>query len=1013
MGQPLQAGSSAPPQVEPFVSSPADSPAPKIEPGKDAVHRVPISGAVREAAPVEQGLGTMIGRYKLLEEIGDGGFGTVYVAEQREPVKRCVALKIIKLGMDTKQVIGRFEAERQALALMDHPNIAKVLDAGATDSGRPYFVMELVRGIEITDYCDKNQLSTRQRLDLFISVCQAIEHAHQKGIIHRDIKPGNILVTMHDGVPVPKVIDFGIAKATQGFLTDKTVHTQLEEFIGTPMYMSPEQAEMSGLNIDTRADIYSLGVLLYELLTGKTPFDAQDLRAAGVEQMRRTIREKEPVRPSTRLNQELTTRSERRKQKAEMNEAASRRLVQLRRLIELLRGDLDWIVMKCLEKDRTRRYATANALASDVQHHLDMEPVSARPPSQLYRFQKLVRRNKLAFAAAGAVVAALVIGLGLSTWLFVKEKEARLLSVSAQKAAEEARASEAVQRQQAQTGEQKARDEAAKSQQIAQFLKDMLNGVGPSKALGRDTTMLREILDKTAIRISNDLSNQPAVAAELRLTLASIYDELGLYKETEQMAREALQISRASLDQEHTAVADALVSLASALQHLGSLEEAERLAREGLAMRQKIFGSEHESVADALSILGFVLNSAGQPAEAETTDRQVLEMRRRLLGPEHELVAASLNDLALVLWEQRNLAEAETNFREALAMERKLLGNDHPDVASSLNNLALVLRDQAKLDQAEKVQREGMALMRKLFGNEHPGIATALNNLGLVLRDEGKLEEAEIVQREGLAMMRKLMGDEHPDVATAINNLANLLQRQGKLAEAEVLIRQGLTMRKKLLGNEHPDVVNSLNTLANLLYNQGKLDQAETTLREALAMERKLLGNDHPEVASMLDNLAGLLQGQGRLAEAQTLYSEALAVQRKAPGISEKELARSLAGLATVFLAQEKFAEAESPARECLALLENSLPDYWLTFDARSLLGGSLAGQKKYAEAEPMLLAGYRGMNERQNQMSGAVKPQLKEALDRLVRFYEAWEKPEQAAEWQAKLPAAPVSGRN
>jgi len=321
--------------------------------------------------------GAVIGPYKLLQPIGEGGMGTVWMAEQTRPVQRKVALKVIKAGMDSRQVIARFEAERQALALMDHPNIAKVLDAGATEKGRPYFVMELVRGIKITDYCDQNNLSTRQRLDLFIEVCQAIQHAHQKGIIHRDIKPSNILVTLHDGVPVPKVIDFGIAKATQGELTDKTVYTQLQEFIGTPAYMSPEQAEMSGLDIDTRADIYSLGVLLYELLTGKTPFDSQDLLEAGLEQMRRTIREKEPLRPSTRLSQELTSRAESRKQKAEIDEASSRRLLQIRKLIELLRGDLDWIVMKCLEKDRTRRYDTANGLAMDVQRHLDTEPVAA------------------------------------------------------------------------------------------------------------------------------------------------------------------------------------------------------------------------------------------------------------------------------------------------------------------------------------------------------------------------------------------------------------------------------------------------------------------------------------------------------------------------------------------------------------------------------------------------------------------------------------------------------------
>ncbi len=355
--------------------------------------------------------GDRIGRYKLLQQIGEGGCGVVYMAEQEEPVRRRVALKVIKLGMDTKSVIARFEAERQALALMDHPNIAKVLDAGATETGRPYFVMELVRGIKITDYCDQNNLSTRERLDLFIKVCQAIQHAHQKGIIHRDIKPSNILVTLHDGVPVPKVIDFGIAKATQGRLTDKTVFTAFEQFIGTPAYMSPEQAEMSGLDIDTRSDIYSLGVLLYELLTSKTPFDSDELQQAGLDAMRRTIREQEPPRPSTKLSTMVA---------GELTTTASRRQTQPLKLIHAVRGDLDWIVMKALEKDRARRYETANGLAADLKRHLDNEPVLARPPGNLYRFQKTVRRNKLAFAAVTIVSLALALGFGVRPGCFFR-----------------------------------------------------------------------------------------------------------------------------------------------------------------------------------------------------------------------------------------------------------------------------------------------------------------------------------------------------------------------------------------------------------------------------------------------------------------------------------------------------------------------------------------------------------------------------------------------------------------
>jgi serine/threonine protein kinase len=386
-----------------------------------------------ESVAADERLGSRVGRYKLLQRLGEGGCGVVYMAEQAEPVRRLIALKIIKLGMDTKSVIARFEAERQALAMMDHPNIARVLDAGATGAGRPYFAMELVRGPKLTDFCDQNHLDTRQRLDLFINVCHAIQHAHQKGVIHRDIKPSNILVTLHDGVPVPKVIDFGIAKAIEGRLTENTLFTAYDQVIGTPAYMSPEQAEFSGLDVDTRSDIYSLGILLYELLTGRTPFDSKALAQSGVEGMRRILREEEPQRPSTILTTLHGT---------ELRATAALHREAPPRLISLLRGDLDWIVMKALEKDRTRRYETANGLLADVRRYLNNEPVTARPPSSLYRLQKLVRRNKVAFTAGTAVLLSLVIGLGASTWLFLRERHARQEQSRLKEIADRARSNE-------------------------------------------------------------------------------------------------------------------------------------------------------------------------------------------------------------------------------------------------------------------------------------------------------------------------------------------------------------------------------------------------------------------------------------------------------------------------------------------------------------------------------------------------------------------------------------------
>ena len=470
-----------------------------FEPGAAALDTGPghddpaLSGPVASSRMNEKP-GDRLGRYKLLQKIGEGGCGGVYMAEQEEPVRRRVALKVIKLGMDTKSVIARFEAERQALAMMDHPNIAKVFDGGATETGRPYFVMELVRGIRITEYCDEAKLSTPERLDLFIQVCQAVQHAHQKGVIHRDLKPSNILVTINDGVPVPKVIDFGIAKATgQQRLTDKTVFTAFEQFIGTPTYVSPEQAAMTSLDIDTRSDIYSLGVLLYELLTGKTPFDSTELLKVGLDEMRRTIREKEPPRPSTRLNtlsgEDLTT-------------AANRRQTEAPKLIHLIEGDLDWIVMKSLEKDRTRRYETANGLAADVKRFLNHEPVVARPPSATYRLQKLVRRNKLAFAAGTAVVAALVIGLVASTLLFIRETKAHGRALAAE-------------HEQARLLEQAERAEQAKTEELRRSHLAVARASRQSGEPGRRFASLAAIAKAAAIGPSLELRNEAIAALAL------------------------------------------------------------------------------------------------------------------------------------------------------------------------------------------------------------------------------------------------------------------------------------------------------------------------------------------------------------------------------------------------------------------------------------------------------------------------------------------------------------------
>jgi serine/threonine protein kinase len=834
------------------------------------------------ASPLTEKPGDRIGRYKLLQQIGEGGCGVVYMAEQEEPVRRRVALKVIKLGMDTKNVIARFEAERQALALMDHPNIARVFDAGATDTGRPFFVMELVRGIKITDYCDQNNLSTHERLELFIQVCQAIQHAHQKGIIHRDIKPSNILVTQNESEAVPKVIDFGIAKATTDQrLTDKTVFTAFEQFIGTPAYMSPEQAMMTSLDIDTRTDIYALGVLLYELLTGQTPFDARELMAAGLDVMRRVIREVEPVKPSTRLTQEFAKVGKWESEKvgeaarapsdsrsptfppAPFQRRARHDSRELQCLISTLRGDLDWIVMKALAKDRTRRYETANGLAADILRHLNNEPVTACPPSRWYEFQKTVRRHKFGFAAAAALILVLALGVLASTWQALRATRAERDQIKL--------------RQEAEAEKSNAQTEAAKSRQVAQFMQDMLKGVGPSAALGRDTTtMLREILDQTARRL-NALKGQPAVEADLRTTLGNVYFDLGEYTNAAAMHREALELQKQRL------------------------------------------GDEHPEVASALDFLATALWKQGQRAEAEAIYRDALAMRRKLLGEENKAVADSLDSVARIVEAQGNLAEAETLWREALSLRRKLFGNESADVAYVLHPLAWTISGRGNQIEAEALSREELAIWRKSFGNDHPNVSWALADLTVFLREQGKMAEAETAIREALAITRK--------------------QATKNPAAAAPALRQ----------------------LAWNFYHQRKPAEAEGVSREELAMNRKVLGNEHPEVAATLDCLATFLNEQG------------------------------------------KSSEAETTLRECLAIREEKLPDTWLTANTRTLLGGSLLAQKRYAEAEPWLLAGYEGMKERKNKVSGGDR-YVKDALQRLVQLCEATGQAEKAAEWGKKL---------
>ncbi|HZV35712.1 MAG TPA: serine/threonine-protein kinase [Verrucomicrobiae bacterium] len=707
--------------------------------------------------------GDRIASYELRAQIGEGGCGVVFLAEQSGPIRRQVALKVVKPGMDTRQVIARFEAERQALALLEHPNIAKIFDAGASESGRPFFAMELVRGVKITDYCDHQKLSIRERLQLFIQVCQAVHHAHQKGIIHRDLKPSNILVSEgEDGAGgVPKIIDFGIAKSMEQPFTETTLLTASQQFIGTPAYMSPEQA--GGGGVDRRTDVYALGILLYELLTGLTPFNPAELHSLTGDEALRFIRDVEPLRPSARLS----LRGE-----ARLTDAAQCRQIEPSQLANLLRGDLDWIVMKCLEKDRALRYETASGLALDLQRHLAHQPITARAPGQWHRLEKLVRRNRLVAGATTGIALTLLVGTIVSTEQAVRARHAEW---------EQARL------------RREAQAESLKNAEVAQFLRMILQGAQPSAAMGQDTTMLREILDRAAMRLRRDLTNQPEIRAELFSTLAQTYHDLGLYEKMDAMARESLACLPSGV-KSMTAVR-ALAQIGDAEMHLGKLDEAAHFTNEALQMRRQLPVDGEPDLSGLSNNLGLVRREQGQLHESETLFRDALQMDEANSTRDNRKIATDLGNLGAALFSEGKLRDAEDQYRQSLSLRHKMFGEEHPEIAVSLGNLAAVLAREGNFSEAETLTRKALALDRKFLSADHPDLPLLLGNLGNVLAAQNKWPEAESADREAIAAFRKLPETNHAEAAVMQENLANDLSQEGKPAEAIEIKREAQSFR--------------------------------------------------------------------------------------------------------------------------------------------------------------------------------------------------------------------------
>jgi tetratricopeptide (TPR) repeat protein len=781
---------------------------------------------------------------------------------------------------------------------MDHPNIAKVLDAGATGTGRPYFVMELVRGVRITEYCDQQQLTTDQRLNLFVKVCQAIQHAHQKGIIHRDVKPTNVLVTLHDGVPVPMVIDFGIAKATETKLTDLTLFTAYDQFIGTPAYVSPEQAEMSGLDIDTRSDIYSLGVLLYELLTSRTPFDAKDLLSAGLDEVRRKIRQDEPLRPSTRLSTMMD---------ADLTTVARDHAAEPPRLISLLRGDLDWIVMKCLEKDRTRRFETANGLAADIGRYLNNEPVVARPPSTAYRIQKAFRRNKLVFTAAALVATALVLGLLASALEAVRARRAEQLSEQRRLESDKARAD---------------------AEAVSGFITQVFQSPDPARS-GRTITVA-ETLDQAARKLETTLTNQPDRRARLEATLGDTYRALGLYREAIPLQEKVRDYDLATHGLEHPDTLMAMHSLARSYDSAGRRDEALRLNEQVLALRRKVLGPENLDTLNTMNNLAIVYFESGRGAEALKLREEVLALYRKVKGSEDASTLRAMINLATSLKAMSRFSEGAKLSEETLGLSRKVFGPEHPYTIAALATLADCYQSLGRSDEALKQLEEVLAVRRKVFGPEHPETLSAMNNLAISYFQVGRGDDAVKLWEQLLELRRKVLGPEHPDTLLAMNNLAHGSYSLGRRDEASKMNKESLALCTRILGPEHRYTLDALNDMATSYDEAGRREEALKLREQAVELRRKAIGPEDPDTLNAMFDLANSYQEVGRADEALKLQEEVLALRRKIFGSEHPETLAVMSALARSYLAAGQSDQALSLLTTAAGNFGNSLADLQL-----------------------------------------------------------------------------------